>query len=103
MPLNTELWHQPSSGFDIEYAARFDESASSWMNLTFSDDGTGDAKIWTLSTWIKMISSPADKLRSLVIAKAPDDDATSKSRETSVSVSTVPFLLRAAVTILLAV
>ena len=48
------------------------------------------------------ISSPADKLRSLVIAKAPADEATSKSRETSVSVSTVPFLLNAAVIIRLA-
>jgi len=68
MPLNTELWHQPSSGFDIEYAARFDESASSWMNLTFSDDGTGDAKIWTMSFWIKMISDPSGDYRSIYSA-----------------------------------
>lgn len=68
MPLNTEFWQQPASGYSIEYAARFDESASSWMNYTFSNDGTGDAKIWTISTWIKMISFPSSDYRSIISA-----------------------------------
>ena len=68
MPLNTELWHQPASGFDVEYAARFDQSSSSWMNKTFGNDGTGDAKTWTISLWIKMQSAPSSDYRSIYSA-----------------------------------
>jgi hypothetical protein len=70
MALNTEFWQQPASGYEIEYAARFDESADSWLNQTFANDGTGDAKIWTISTWIKMISDPsgAGQYRSIISA-----------------------------------
>ena len=68
MPLNTELWHQPASGFDVEYAARFDQSSSSWMNKTFGSDGTGDAKTWTISTWIKLQSAPSSDYRSIYSA-----------------------------------
>ena len=48
------------------------------------------------------ISSPADKLSNLVMANAPEDHVELKLRETSVSVSTTPFLLNAAVIIRLA-
>ena len=41
MPLNTELWQQPASTFDVQYAARFDQSANSYMEQTFANDGTG--------------------------------------------------------------
>ena len=68
MPLNTELWQQPASGFDVEYAARFDQSTSSWMNKTFGSDGTGDAKTWTISTWIKLQSAPSSDYRSIYSA-----------------------------------
>jgi len=68
MPLSTELWHQPASGFDVEYAARFDQSSSSWMNKTFGSDGTGDAKTWTISTWIKLQSAPSSDYRSIYSA-----------------------------------
>ena len=68
MPLSTELWHQPASGFDVEYAARFDQSSSSWMNKTFGSDGTGDAKTWTISTWIKLQSAPSSDYRSIISA-----------------------------------
>ena len=68
MPLSTELWHQPASGFDVEYAARFDQSSSSWMNKTFANDGTGDAKTWTISLWIKMISQSGTDYRSIYSA-----------------------------------
>ena len=68
MPLNTELWQQPASGFDVQYAARFDQSSSSWMNKTFGSDGTGDAKTWTISTWIKLQSAPSSDYRSIYSA-----------------------------------
>ena len=68
MPLNTELWQQPASGFDVQYAARFDQSSSSWMNKTFGNDGTGDAKTWTISLWIKMQSAPSSDYRSIYSA-----------------------------------
>ena len=38
MPLNTELWQQPASTFDVQYAARFDQSANSYMEQTFAND-----------------------------------------------------------------
>ena len=68
MPLNTELWQQPASTFDVQYAARFDQSANSYMEQTFANDGTGDAKTWTISVWIKMISLSPNDYRSIYSA-----------------------------------
>jgi hypothetical protein len=38
------------------------------MNKTFANDGTGDAKTWTISTWIKLQSAPSSDYRSIISA-----------------------------------
>ena len=54
------MFNSAATGYQIEYACRFDESSSSWLSKTFATTGTGAAKIWTISTWIKMISLSGD-------------------------------------------